>query len=58
MVAVFIVMEAEKCLRNYLTALKYDTGDKELGLFDSHAAPDNTPLPPEVDRFGRNEISR
>jgi len=57
-VIVFIVMESEKAVRNYLTTLKYDTDDVEIGIFDEHVAPDGTPLPKEVDRFGRNEATR
>lgn len=58
MVVVFIVMETEKGLRVYLSSLKYDTDDKEYGVFDSPHQPDNTPLPEEVNRFGRNEATR
>lgn len=55
---VFIVMETEKCLRNYLTALKYDTDDKEADeVFDMKPDPD-APLPAEVNQFGKNELLR
>ena len=59
MVVVFIVMETEKAVRRYLTALKYDTEDKEWDdRFDEAPAPDNTPLPQEADRFGNIELSK
>lgn len=58
MIVTFVVMEAEKALRNYLTTLKYDTEDKEYGFFDETPEPDDIPLPAEVDRFGRNEAMR
>lgn len=57
-VAVFIIMEFEKSVRNYLTMLKYDTDDSDYGPFDTPPVPDNTPLPAEVDRFGRNEATK
>lgn len=54
-VAVLIIMEAEKSLRNYLTYLKYDTDDKEFDeLFDSNIAETPQKLPEEVDRFGKD----
>jgi hypothetical protein len=59
MVIVFVIMEAEKSLRNYLTYLKYDTDDQEFDeMFDS--APDHavTQLPAEADRFGKGEATR
>ena len=56
---VFIVMEAEKSLRNYLTALKYDTEDKEFDeVFDSIPEPHTNKLPAEADRFGKGEATR
>ena len=59
MVVVFIVMETEKAVRRYLTALKYDTDDREYDPnFDETPEPDNTPLPTEVERFGHNELSK
>lgn len=58
MAIVFLVMETEKAVRNYLTSLKYDTDDLEYGVFDTPHQSDNTPLPAEADRFGRNEASR
>lgn len=58
MAVVFVVMEAEKALRNYLTLLKYDTDDREYGVFDAVPEPDTTPLPAEAQRFGQNEMSR
>lgn len=59
-VVVFIVMEAEKAVRRHLTAMKYDTEDRDYGVFDDEAdrIPDNTPLPAEADRFGKNELSK
>ena len=57
-VIVFIVMEFEKCVRNFLTSMKYDTDDIEIGIFDENVEPDKSPLPSEVDRFGRNEATR
>jgi hypothetical protein len=57
-VAVFIVMEVEKCLRNYLTFLKYDTDDKEFDeVFDTVPEPTAHKLPAEADRFGKGEAS-
>ena len=56
---VFVIMEAEKSLRNYLTFLKYDTDDKEFDeVFDS--VPDHSvnKLPAEADRFGKGEATR
>jgi len=59
MVIVLIGMEMEKCLRNYLSALKYDVDDREDdAVFDDHPAPDTTPLPDDVKRFGTNELAR
>ena len=58
MAVVFIVMEMEKALRAYLTMLKYDTDDREYGMFDATPEPDNTPLPDEAQRFGHNELAR
>ena len=58
MVVVFVVMEMEKAVRAYLTMLKYDTDDREIGIFDEAVEPDTTPLPKEVERFGHNELSR
>jgi magnesium-transporting ATPase (P-type) len=58
MVAVFIIMETEKAVRNYLTHLKYDTDDREYGRFDAKPEPDKTPLPSEVRRFGHNELRK
>jgi magnesium-transporting ATPase (P-type) len=58
MVVPLLVMEAEKAVRNYLTALKYDTDDKEYSEFDSPVEPDRNPLPEEVKRFGKNELSK
>jgi len=56
-VVVFIVVETEKAVRNYLTELKYDTDDVEYdGLFDSAPEPDTVHLPSEVRRFGHNEL--
>lgn len=59
-VAVFVIMEAEKSLRNYLTFLKYDTEDKEYdGIFDDHPEPPHPQqLPSEVDRFGKDTSAR
>lgn len=56
--AVFVIMEAEKSLRNYLTFLKYDTDDKDFDeIFDSTAVPTHNELPSEVDRFGKGEAT-
>jgi len=56
---VLIVMEVEKCLRNYLSYLKYDVDDRnEDEIFDMHVQKDDKPLPEELGRFGRNELSR
>jgi hypothetical protein len=58
-VAVLIVMEVEKCLRNYLSALKYNVDDAGPDdIFDVAVQPDSTPLPEEVGRFGLNELSK
>jgi magnesium-transporting ATPase (P-type) len=57
-VVVFIVMEGEKSVRNYLTYLKYDTNDEEYDFFDTVPEPDTTPLPKEVRRFGQNELHK
>jgi hypothetical protein len=57
--AVFIIMEAEKSLRNYLTYLKYDTDDQEFDeVFDSAPEPHASKLPAEADRFGKGEATR
>jgi magnesium-transporting ATPase (P-type) len=60
MVVVFIVMETEKGIRGYLTMLKYDTDDREQSYFDAAPEPDSDrlDLPDEVNRFGRNELTR
>lgn len=60
MFLVFIIMEVEKCLRNYLTTLKYDTDDREYDdLFDDHPMEVvDEPLPDEALRFGRNKLKR
>lgn len=58
MVVVFVIMEFEKGVRAYLTDLKYDTRDKEYGMFDAPNERDNTPLPDEVNRFGKNTAPR
>ena len=57
-VVVLVVMETEKAVRNYLTELKYDTEDREMGIFDEEVKPDITPLPAEVKRFGQNELAK
>jgi hypothetical protein len=59
-VAVFMIMEAEKSLRNYLTFLKYDTDDKDYDeVFDGHQEPPHPKhLPDEVDRFGKDTAAR
>jgi magnesium-transporting ATPase (P-type) len=55
---VFVVMEVEKCIRNYLTFLKYDTDDRESDdVFDLAPEPDAA-IPEEVGRFGKNELLR
>jgi len=58
MIVVFVVMETEKAVRNYLTTLKYDTEDRELGMFDAEPEVDNTPLPAEADRFGKDDLPK
>jgi magnesium-transporting ATPase (P-type) len=59
MFVVLLVMESEKAIRNYLTFLKYDTNDDEYDEFLSPApVPDNTPLPEEISRFGKNELTK
>jgi magnesium-transporting ATPase (P-type) len=58
MISVFIVMELEKAIRNYLTFLKYDTDDTGDQPFDSKYEPDNTPLPDAISRFGKNELPK
>lgn len=58
-VGVFITMEVEKCVRNYLTALKYDTDDLELDeMFDQVIPEPEIPLPDEISSFGRNQLLR
>lgn len=58
-VGVFVVMEVEKCIRNYLTSLKYDTDDRELDeVFDHLEKDPDVPLPAEVETFGKNELLR
>mmetsp|Transcript_19665 Transcript_19665/g.37235 ORF Transcript_19665/g.37235 Transcript_19665/m.37235 type:complete len:1069 (-) Transcript_19665:123-3329(-) len=52
-VVVLCVMEFEKAVRNYVTELKYYEEDDD----GAAPAPDNTPLPDEVKRFGKNELS-
>jgi len=48
MLVVFLVMEAEKALRRYLTAQGADTDDRELDYFDSPPNPDTgDPLLPK-----------
>ena len=53
MAVVFIVMETEKCVRGYITDLKYYEEDME----DAPIVKDTTPLPAEVKRFGNNELA-
>ena len=56
---VFVIMEAEKSLRNYLTFLKYDTDDKKFDeIFDSAPGNSVNKLPAEADRFGKGEATR
>jgi magnesium-transporting ATPase (P-type) len=55
---VLVVMEVEKCVRNYLTALKYDTEDRAADDFFDHEPDPGTVIPEEVERFGRNELLR
>lgn len=58
-VAAFMVMEAEKSLRNYLAYLKHDTDDKEFDeLFDLKPPKQVIKLPDEADRFGRDLVTR
>ena len=42
MAVVFVVMEAEKAIRRYLSGLGEDTDDRELGYFDNQEHPDPT----------------
>jgi magnesium-transporting ATPase (P-type) len=59
MFVVLLIMEGEKSVREYLSSLKYDTEDEEFDpVFESVVEPDRTPLPVEVSRFGKNELSR
>lgn len=59
MFVMFIVMEVEKCVRNYLTALKYDTDDRDPDdVFDQPIVRDDAPLPAEIKQFGQNELAR
>jgi magnesium-transporting ATPase (P-type) len=54
MFVVLVVMELEKAIRGVITSRKYyeeDVDDEPLPV-------DNTPLPAEAGRFGRNELSR
>ena len=53
-VVVLCVMEFEKAVRNYVTELKYYEEDMD----DSPMPVDDTPLPDEVKRFGKNELGR
>ena len=53
MVVVMIVMETEKAIRGYVTELKYYEEDME----DAPIVKDTTPLPAEVNRFGKNELT-
>ena len=53
MVVVFFVMEDEKSIRGFLTDRQYYEEDYEEG----DMMVDNTPLPSEVNRFGRNEMT-
>jgi P-type Ca2+ transporter type 2C len=58
-VGVFVTMEVEKCVRNYLTSLKYDTDDLELDeVFDQVIPEPEVPLPDEVEQFGKNQLLR
>jgi magnesium-transporting ATPase (P-type) len=58
MVIVFVVMESEKALRNILADRKYDVDDLEYGPFDAPPTDHEMNLPPEVKRFGHNEIQK
>jgi magnesium-transporting ATPase (P-type) len=58
MIVVFIVMEIEKAVRNYLTSLKYDTDDQGEQPFDYNVEPDTTPLPDSAKRFGTNQLPK
>ncbi|KAL7565795.1 hypothetical protein ACA910_015575 [Epithemia clementina (nom. ined.)] len=53
MIVVLVVLEAEKAVRGYITELKYYEEDMD----DAPVVRDTTPLPEEVNRFGRNELS-
>mmetsp|Transcript_10607 Transcript_10607/g.23550 ORF Transcript_10607/g.23550 Transcript_10607/m.23550 type:complete len:1066 (+) Transcript_10607:99-3296(+) len=52
MITVLVVMEAEKAIRGVITERKYYEEDVED---DDGPTPDNTPLPEEVNRFGKNQ---
>jgi magnesium-transporting ATPase (P-type) len=53
--AVLVVMETEKCIRGCITDRQYYEEDYDD---NDHNPVDNTPLPSEVGRFGRNEMNR
>ena len=53
MAVVMVVMETEKAIRGYVTELKYYEEDME----DAPIVKDTTPLPAEVNRFGKNELT-
>eukprot|EP00977_Amphora_coffeiformis_P021081 scaffold8828_cov204-Amphora_coffeaeformis.AAC.2 len=63
-VVVLVGMELEKAIRNVLASYKYDVDDMEDGyVVDGGKKVDATsssavPLPDEVKRFGRNELSK
>jgi len=55
MFVVLIVMELEKAVRGVITERKYYEEDYD---YDEPAPVNDTPLPSEVGRFGRNEMRR
>jgi hypothetical protein len=58
-VIVLVVMEFEKAVCNFLTYLKYDTADKEFDeVFDDASPPTTAFIPAEVNRFGKNEMTK
>lgn len=59
MIAVFVVMEVEKCLRNYLAFLQYDVDDRDPdAFFDAEEELHMGGLPEEATRFGQNRLQK
>jgi magnesium-transporting ATPase (P-type) len=57
MATVFLVMEGESHPQ-LLVFSQVHVDDKEYDIFDSPPEPNNSPLPAEVNRFGKNESNR